>query len=90
MRTFDKDPYAVLDYEWDWSTWLGGDTIQTRVFTVSPSGALAVDSNAEADGVVTAWISGGVENATYLVTCAIETIAGRKEKKSALFNLVPK
>ena len=34
-RNFTKDPDAVLDYEFDWSAWLGTDTIATHTVTAA-------------------------------------------------------
>ena len=36
MKTFVKDPAAILDYVWDWEDWLGVDTIDERsaLFTI--------------------------------------------------------
>ncbi len=47
MRTFEKDPDAVLDYQFDWSKWLDGDTI-TDV-SVSAEDGITVDSHSEDD-----------------------------------------
>ncbi len=57
--TFKKDPDAVLDYQWRWSSWLDvGETIVS--YTVTPAAGITVDSDALTDGTtVTAWLSGG-------------------------------
>lgn len=85
MKTFVKDPSAVLDYAWDWVDWLGTDTIDTFNFTLPDD--LAEDSSSEADGIVTIWVSGGVLNKSYIVTCTITTPIGRTDERSAIFNV---
>jgi hypothetical protein len=89
-RTFVKDPDAVLDFRWDWraltngtgsSDWLAdGETISSYTVTV-PSG-ITLDSDSEADGAVTAWLSGGVAGEDYDVTCSIVTSAGREDDRT--------
>jgi hypothetical protein len=80
---FVKDPEAVLDYAFDWkpytngregaiSDWLeDGETIQSHVITVSKG--LTVEASAEANGIVTVWISGGTSGVEYTVSCHIVT-----------------
>jgi len=85
MKTFKKDPDGKLDYAWDWTDWLDGDTISSFDFDL-PADFTLVDSY-EVGGVVTAWLSGGLENKTYTVTCSIVTALGREDDRSAIFNL---
>ena len=87
MNKLPKDPDSVLDYEWDFSLWLEEDTIKEHSFIVS-STELVVDSSSELDGVVTAWISGGLENKAYAVTCRIVTNLGRTKDFSGIFMIV--
>lgn len=94
-RTFIKDPDAVLDYVFDWrglthgvegaeSDWLAeGETITSHTVTVSSG--ITLDSDSEADGAVTVWISGGSAGQTYLVTCSIETSQGRDDDRTMKF-----
>lgn len=80
---FLKDPQAVLDYKWDWSTWLPtGDTISTHTIT-APTG-LTVASSANTTTTVTAWLSGGTAGNTYSVACKIVTTQGRTDERSIL------
>ena len=85
MKTFVKDPDAVLDYVWDWTDWLGEDTIESFVVTVPEP--LALDDKSEVNGIVTAWISGGVVNKAYVGECRIVTVDGRTEDRSAIFTM---
>ena len=79
-RSFVKDPNAVLDYEWDWSAWLGTDTIASH--TVTAATGLTVDSSTATTTAVTAWLSGGSVGASYAVTCHVVTAAGREDDRT--------
>lgn len=73
---FEKDPNTVADYQIDWSTLLGADTISgTPVWTV-PTG-LTKDSQSNTTTTSTIWLSAGVAGVTYTVSCRITTAAGR-------------
>lgn len=83
--TFVKDPDAVLDYAFDWNDaddpWLATlETIDSYVVTV-PSG-ITLESDAQADGVVTIFLSGGTSGTSYKVRCAITTSQGRTQEKA--------
>lgn len=84
-RNFTKDPDAVLDYEFDWSAWLGADTIATHTVT-APAG-LTVDSTEATTTTVTMWLSGGTDGASYAVTCHIVTAAGREDDRTATITM---
>ena len=77
---FTKDPDAVLDYVWDWSSWLaGGETISTSVFTVTAG--ITVNSTSNTTTTATVWLSGGT-NGVYTVANKITTSAGRTDERS--------
>lgn len=76
---FVKASTDVLDFEWDWSTWLtGGDTISTVEWTAE-SGITVEVSPAPSNTTTTAtvWIGGGTAGTTYTITCQITTAAAR-------------
>ena len=78
---FKKDPSAILDYAFDWSTWLAtGETISSHVVTADSG--LTKDSDSESDGIVTAWLSGGTAGTNYNVACKIVTSDSRTEERS--------
>lgn len=83
---FVKDPSAVLDYVWNWSSWLGVDTIASH--TVTAATGLTVDSSAATTTAVTAWLSGGTAGQSYTVTCRIVTAAGRTDERSITIQVV--
>ncbi|WP_250502855.1 hypothetical protein [Caballeronia sp. AZ7_KS35] len=89
VPSFIKDPQAVLDFNWDWSAWLGeGETITDK--TVSPDAGLSVNSSSIEGGVVSAWLSGGVAGANYIVACTITTSAGRTETRRIQVGVCPR
>ena len=85
LTYFTKDPDAVLDYVWDWSAWLGEDTIATHV-VVSDDG-LTVEASTEDAGRVTVWLSGGTARTAYSVTCSIVTDGGRADDRTSRFHV---
>jgi len=71
-NVFTKDPNALLDYQWDWSLWLQeGETIVSAELTIPE--ALELEDQTIEDGKITAWLSGGVADLGYKVTCHIVT-----------------
>lgn len=84
FTAFDpKDPDATKAYTWDFSKWLDtGETIASFDFPDFPAALTKVsDSNTSTD--VTALISGGLEDASYNITCRIVTTGGQTEDLTA-------
>lgn len=79
-RDFVKDPAAVLDYQFDWSAWLAGDTIATH--TVTATAGLTVGAHSHTNTAVTVWLEDGTANQRYTVTCHIVTAGGREDDRS--------
>lgn len=79
-QAFVKDPDAVLDYAWDWTSWLEDDSIQSA--TVTAQEGLTVDSTQVTSAAVTAWLSGGTDGSSYAVTCHVVTSAGREDDRT--------
>ena len=79
-RNFTKDPQAVLDYRWDWSAWLAGDTITDH--SVSAADGLTVDKHSRTETAVTAWLKGGTACQVYPVTCHVKTAGGREDDRT--------
>ena len=81
MSIFSKDPDAVLDYSFDWSDWLGvAETISSHL--IDADTGIVVDSDSEATGVVSVWLSGGSVGETYGVRCEIETNESRTDERT--------
>lgn len=82
-QVFLKDPAAVLDYKFDWSSWLAsGETISTQTTTAATG--LTVDSSSITDTntTVTAWLSGGTAGTEYTVTNQIVTSSSRTDERA--------
>ena len=78
--TFEKDPEAVLDYQVDWSDWLGTDTIAASTWTV-PSG-ITKDSDTNTTTTATFWLSGGTAGENYKLVNHIVTVGGREDDRT--------
>ena len=79
--SFIKDPDAVLDYQWDWASWLPtGDTIASA--TVTADAGLTVASSSATSTAVLAWLSGGTVGQSYTVQCRVTTVQGRTDDRS--------
>lgn len=77
MAEFTKTATGVLDYGFDWTTWLDGDTISTSVWAIdnNDSSSLVIDSESETSAIATVVLSGGTLGRTYEVTNTITTTA---------------
>lgn len=65
---------VALDVTWDWTAWLGDDTIAS--FTVTPSSGLSVSNSARTGGKIVAFVSptGSPVHGTQLsAVCSITT-----------------
>lgn len=81
MSTFLHDPQAVLDYTFDWSTWLGdGETITATTVTGETGITVGVVTNDAS--TVTAWLSGGTAGTSYRVVCHVTTSDGRQDDRT--------
>lgn len=82
MTTYKKDPDALLDFRFDWTAWLAPivDTIASVAWEVSAGLTLGTVSNTTL--VATAFVSGGIEGETEVLTCRITTTGGRIDDRS--------
>jgi len=76
----DKDPSAVLDYQFDWSAWLGTDTIASSTWTV-PTG-ITKDSSSNTTTTATVWLSGGTADTNYECANTIVTASARTDQRT--------
>lgn len=79
VQKFFKSPTDILDYVWDWSSWLPvGDSISTATFTAATGLTKEVSPAASHTGTTaTVWLGGGTAADEYEVTCEILTAGGR-------------
>jgi hypothetical protein len=85
-----KSSVADLDYQIDWSQWLGSDTIISSTWTVDPDSGLTAHSDSVSGGKTTVWLSGGSSSPVsyHLVVNRITTAAGRTDQRSLLVHIV--
>jgi len=80
-------PDELLDYGWDWSTWLGADTIAVSAWEIvaaNGSTAPAIDSHTNDADAATVWLDAGAcadGDAAYVVN-KITTAAGREAART--------
>jgi len=88
---FIKDPDSVLDYKFDWSSWLdAGETITVSTVT-TPAGIIKdSDSITDTNTSVTVWLSGGIAGVNYKIANKITTSAGRTDERSIIINMLNK
>jgi hypothetical protein len=83
--TILKDDKAVLDYIFDWSSWLAPmtDTLINNTITITGQDNTLVNNSATNDDTsVIVWLSGGTIGQTYQVECEITTVSGRTDERS--------
>jgi len=83
-----KDPDATLDYQVDWSEWLGSDTIASSTWVVDSGITLDIDTNTTT--TATAWLSGGTAGETYTATNRIVTADGRTDDRTITIQIAQK
>ena len=83
---FDKDPDAILDYKWNWSSWLeAGETLSTYAITVSAG--LTNPESTFNSSAVTAWITGGTVGTVETAACLIETNSSRTDERTIYLDI---
>lgn len=80
LKTFTKDPDAVLDYTGNWAAWLKDDTITNSEWDV-PEGITKEDEDRTASTTLI-WLSGGTVGQTYQLRNRITTAAGRTDDRT--------
>ena len=78
---FNKDPNAVLDYGFDWASWVSsGETISISSWSVS---SLNISSASVSSHTAIVFVnSGGILNASHTLTNRITTSRGRIDERS--------
>ncbi len=79
--SFTKDSAAVLDYLFDWSSWLAAaETITAS--TVTATTGITVQSSSNTTTTATVWLAGGTLGTAYQVTNHVTTNAGRQDDRT--------
>ena len=81
LPSAEKDPNARLDYGFDWSTWLGDDTITASEWSSSPADLL-LSGAAFGAKTTSTYAAGGDVGTSYVLTNRITTTAGRVDERS--------
>lgn len=87
-QDFIKDPDAVLDYHFDWNSWLpNGDQIISSQFIVAGGITVGNGSNGAPGPTntttnTTIWLLGGSPGQPYTVTNRIVTSQGRTDDRT--------
>ena len=79
-----KDPQAVLDYVYDWTTYLADISDTLATITIVADTGITVNSSAILPGNLKAivWLSGGTLGVKYAVTCHMTTAGGRTDDRT--------
>jgi hypothetical protein len=79
VKLYIKDPAAKLDYMFDWTEFLGADTIQTSTWTI-PSGLTSSGETILVGDLKTKiFLAGGTLGKRYEIQNKIVTVGGREE-----------
>lgn len=80
---FRKDPDAVLDYKFDWSSYLEtSETISSATITADTGITVDSDDITDDSTSVTVWLSGGTVGTEYKVACEVVTSLSRTDERS--------
>ena len=93
MRNIEQDKDEVLDWSFDYTPVLNGDTIQSSTWTLDPTSPtdLNVLSPSDLNGVTTSWFSGGTYGQFYKVTNhVVMTPSGREFDRTFRLRIVEK
>jgi hypothetical protein len=80
-----KAQAAILDYQLDWSAWLGTDTVSSATWTVT-SATKVSESNSTT--TTTVRVSGGTAGTLATAKCTMTTTAGLIEVRSIELSVV--
>ena len=78
-------PADVLDYQFDWASELGNDTISTSDWSVDAG--MTIDSESNNDNSATVWLSGGVSGSVYKAVNKITTANARTINRSLVIRV---
>lgn len=85
--TFYQDPAEKLDYQLDWTGFLGADTISSSAWASTPSGLTHVAAP-NTTTTATLRISGGLVGTTYTVTNHVVLASGQEAERSFYLKVV--
>lgn len=80
LDTFTQQPADTLDYDIDYTDWLGTDTLSSVACTADAGITITDPASAliwGADKKVKVWASGGIDGTKYKITVTVTTAIGR-------------
>lgn len=80
IRTWTKSPSAILDYQIDWTTWLGPDTISSVCWVIPPG--LSQITSSSTTACTTVFLGGGTASTLYAITNKIATSGSRTNDRT--------
>jgi len=83
----DKRVATIKDYDFDFTSFIGTETIVDATVTISPTGLTKVSQAINA-GVVKVILKDGIVGETYAVTVVITTSGGRVEELSPTLKVI--
>lgn len=86
---FTKRPLEVLDYDFDFTNFLGYDTITQAQVAVLPASGLSLDTKLYNEKIVKQYVSGGSAGTDYTLTATITTAAGRTKEMDIVLRILP-
>lgn len=93
MRKVEQDKDEVLDWSFDYTGVLNGDTVLSSTWALAASSPtdIVVSNPSEANGITTVWLSGGTYGRIYTVTNEVTmTPSGRVFNRSLQVRIVEK
>jgi hypothetical protein len=81
LQSYKKDPAATLDYTMNWAPFCGpDDDIADASLEIQPG--ITYVTAVVANKQQTVWLTGGTLGLSYTVTYEIETVLGRKDRRT--------
>jgi hypothetical protein len=79
----------TLDYTFNWTDALNGDTIASSVFSFLDAQGATITTQTSTTKKSTVWIAGGIAGATVRVKNVITSVAGRVFESDASLQITP-
>lgn len=89
INTFpDKRIATIKDYDFDFTSFIGDETISSATVTITPTGLSEATTKTISGGVVKVFLKDGVIGETYTISVLITTSGGRKEQLSPTMKVI--
>jgi hypothetical protein len=87
LDKFTKQPWEVLDYDFDFSTWFAGRTDAPATFEIVADAGIDVDTSIRQGNVVKVFIGGGEDGQDYKVSCRMQTTSPARREWDILIKV---